>query len=109
GHASNRESIHRLPGHGDECTRRAIPVAVAEQLVADCYARININEAQYLGLTKKVEQVFDERFVARSNELAELAALAQRAGKTPMSWVRLRLKLWAFIGTSQTPVNREEH
>lgn len=37
-----------------KCTRRAIPVAIAEQLVADCYARISINEAQYLGLAKKV-------------------------------------------------------
>jgi hypothetical protein len=26
-----------------KCTRRAIPVAVVEQLVVDCYARISIN------------------------------------------------------------------
>ncbi len=60
------------------CTRRAIPVAVAEQLVADCYARISINEAQYVGLAKKVEAAFDERFAARSDELAELAANRRR-------------------------------
>ncbi len=61
-----------------KCTRRAIPVAVAEQLVADCYARISINEAQYVGLAKKVVQAFDERFAARSDELAELAANRRR-------------------------------
>ncbi|CCH80092.1 hypothetical protein BN12_730018 [Nostocoides japonicum T1-X7] len=61
-----------------KCTRRAIPVAVAEQLVADCYSRISINEAQYVGLAKKVEQAFDERFAARSDELAELAANRRR-------------------------------
>jgi len=60
------------------CTRRAIPVAVAEQLVADCYARISINEAQYVGLIKKVEAAFDERYAARSDELAELAANRRR-------------------------------
>ena len=61
-----------------KCTRRAIPVAVAEQLVAGCYARISISEAQYVGLAKKVEQAFDERFAARSDELAELTANRRR-------------------------------
>ncbi|HRL81217.1 MAG TPA: hypothetical protein PLK46_12910, partial [Propioniciclava sp.] len=37
-----------------------------------------LHEAQYVGLAKKVEQAFDERFAARSDELAELAANRRR-------------------------------
>ncbi|WP_353889750.1 zinc ribbon domain-containing protein [Galbitalea sp. SE-J8] len=36
------------------CTRRAIPVAVAEQLVADGYARISIDEAQYADIDRRI-------------------------------------------------------
>ena len=60
------------------CTRRAIPVAVAERLVADCYAGISISETQYTDLTRQVEEAFDERFAARSDELAELTANRRR-------------------------------
>ena len=62
------------------CTRRAVPVAVAERLVADCYARISISisETQYTDLARQVEAAFDERFAARSDELAELTANRRR-------------------------------
>ncbi|KAB1646255.1 hypothetical protein F8O06_05730 [Pseudoclavibacter sp. CFCC 14310] len=32
------------------CTRRAIPVGLAEHLITDCYRSITITEAQYAGL-----------------------------------------------------------
>lgn len=60
------------------CTRRAVPVAVAERLVADCYSRISINETQYTDFARQVEAAFDERFAARSDELAELTANRRR-------------------------------
>lgn len=60
------------------CTRRAIPVAVAGGLVADCYASISIHEAQYTDLAKQVEEAFDEQFAARSDGLAELTANRRR-------------------------------
>ncbi|GAA2182248.1 hypothetical protein GCM10009785_20590 [Brooklawnia cerclae] len=37
-----------------------------------------LNEAQYVGLAKKIEAAFDERFATRSDELAELAANRRR-------------------------------
>ncbi len=60
------------------CTRRAVPVGVAEQLVADCYQGISITEARYSSLASKVEAAFDERLAARGAELAELAANRRR-------------------------------
>lgn len=60
------------------CTRRAVPVGVAEKLVADCYQSITITEAQYAGLAARVEAAFDERLAARSTELAELATTRKR-------------------------------
>ena len=60
------------------CTRRAVPVGVAEQLVADCYQDIAITEAEYADLAAQVEAAFDERLASRSTELAELTANRQR-------------------------------
>lgn len=61
-----------------KCTRRAIPVTVAEQLVANCYAHISINKAWYVGLAKKVEAAYDGRFASRSDEPAEPATNQRR-------------------------------
>ena len=60
------------------CTSRAVPVGVLEQLVADCYQDIAIAEAQYADLAAQVEAAFDERLASRSTELAELTANRQR-------------------------------
>lgn len=68
GRASNRKS----------CTRRAVPVGIAEQLVADCYREIAITEEDYAALAAQVEAAFDERLASRSDELAELTANRQR-------------------------------
>ena len=60
------------------CTRRAVPIGVAEQLVADCYQDIAITEAEYTALAAQVEAAFDERLASRSQELAELTENRQR-------------------------------
>lgn len=60
------------------CTRRAVPVGTAEQLVADCYRDIAITEEQYAALAVQVEAAFDERLASRSQELAELTASRKR-------------------------------
>lgn len=60
------------------CTRRAVPVGIAEQLVADCYRDIAITEEQYAALAAQVEAAFDARLASRSEELAELTANRQR-------------------------------
>ena len=60
------------------CTRRAVPVGIAEQLVADCYRDIAISEEQYAALAAQVEAAFDERLTSRSQELAELTENRKR-------------------------------
>ena len=60
------------------CTRRAVPVGVAEQLVADCYRDIAITEDEYTTLAAQVEAAFDERLASRSQELAELTENRRR-------------------------------
>ncbi|MFE8934635.1 hypothetical protein [Micrococcus luteus] len=60
------------------CTRRAVPVGIAEQLVADCYRDISITEEQYAALAAQVEATFDERLASRSQELAELTENRKR-------------------------------
>ncbi len=60
------------------CTRRAVPVGIAEQLVADCYRDISITEEQYAALAAQVEAAFDERLASRSQELAELTENRKR-------------------------------
>ncbi len=56
------------------CTRRAVPVAVAERLVADSYARITISDATYQRLTADVDAAFDKRNAGQDQELADLTA-----------------------------------
>lgn len=60
------------------CTRRAVPIGVAEQLVADCYQDIAITEDEYTALAAQVEAAFDERLASRSQEMAELTENRQR-------------------------------
>ena len=56
------------------CTRKAVPVAVAEDLVAACYQQIGIDEATYTDLARQVDAAFAERLASRSQEVAELTA-----------------------------------
>ena len=60
------------------CTRKAVPVAVAEDLVATCYQRIGLNESTYQALAKQVDAAFDERMASRSQELGELTTQRKR-------------------------------
>lgn len=60
------------------CTRRAVPVGIAEKLVADCYQNISITEEQYTALAAQVEAAFDERLASKSSEIAELTANRKR-------------------------------
>ncbi len=56
------------------CTRRAVPVAVAERLVADSYASITISDQTYRHLTAQVDAAFDKRMAGRDQEIADLMA-----------------------------------
>ena len=56
------------------CTRRAVPVAVAERLVADSYARITISDATYQRLAADVDAAFDKRHTNQDQEVADLTA-----------------------------------
>jgi site-specific DNA recombinase len=60
------------------CTRKAVPVGVAEDLVQTCYQRVGISETAYTALAKQVDAAFDERMASRSQELAELTANRKR-------------------------------
>ena len=56
------------------CTRRAVPVAVAERLVADSYASITISDDTYRDLAKRVDAAFDKRMAGHDQEIADLMA-----------------------------------
>ena len=56
------------------CTRRAVPVQVAERLVADSYANITISEDDYRHLAAEVDAAFDQRSAGRDQEFADLTA-----------------------------------
>jgi len=56
------------------CTRRAVPVQVAERLVQDSYASITISEDDYQHLAADVDAAFDQRSAERDQELADLTA-----------------------------------
>ena len=56
------------------CTRRAVPVQVAERLVEDSYANITISEADYQHLAAEINAAFDQRSAGRDQELADLTA-----------------------------------
>ena len=56
------------------CTRRAVPVQVAERLVADSYASITISEDDYQNLAAEVDAAFDKRSAGKDQEFADLTA-----------------------------------
>ena len=60
------------------CTRKAVPVGVAEQLVADCYHQIAITPTTYAQLAERVEAAFDRRLAERSQAIDDLTATKQR-------------------------------
>lgn len=60
------------------CTRKAVPVGIAEQLVADCYQHIAITEHTYQQLTERVEAAFDERLAERSQAIDDLTTTKHR-------------------------------
>ena len=57
-----------------DCTRRAVPVQVAERLVADSYANITISEGDYRHLAAEVDAAFDKRNAGKDQEFADLTA-----------------------------------
>ena len=56
------------------CTRRAVPVQVAERLVEDSYRSITISENDYRTIAAKVDAAFDKRSAGKDQEFADLAA-----------------------------------
>ena len=60
------------------CTRKAVPVGVAEQLVTDCYQHIAISPSTYAQLTERVEAAFDERLAERSQTIDDLTTTKHR-------------------------------
>ena len=60
------------------CTRKAVPVGVAEQLVTDCYQQIAITEQTYQQLAQRVEAAFDERLAERSQAIDDLTTTKRR-------------------------------
>ena len=84
-YARNKQGI-RYPYHictgratrKTRCTRKAVPVGVAEQLVTDCYHQIAITPRTYAQLAERVESAFDERLAERSQAIDNLIATKQR-------------------------------
>ena len=60
------------------CTRKAVPVGIAEQLVTDCYQQIAITPNTYTQLAQRVEAAFDERLAERSQAIDDLTTTKQR-------------------------------
>ena len=56
------------------CTRRAVPVQVAERLVEASYVSIAISEDDYRDLAARVDAAFDKRSAGRDAEFADLTA-----------------------------------
>ncbi len=56
------------------CTRRAVPVPVAERLVEDSYASITISADDFRSLAARVDAAFDKRSAGRDQEFADLTA-----------------------------------
>ncbi|GAB3623748.1 hypothetical protein GCM10027418_18320 [Mariniluteicoccus endophyticus] len=56
------------------CTRRAVPVAVAERLVADSYASITVSDQTYRDLAQRLDAAFDKRMADHDQEIADLTA-----------------------------------
>ncbi|MDR0783056.1 MAG: recombinase family protein, partial [Propionibacteriaceae bacterium] len=60
------------------CTRRAVPVPLAEQLVAETYKSLTIGERNYLTASAKMRAAFDIRAAGPNQELGDLAASRAR-------------------------------
>ena len=60
------------------CTRKAVPVGIAEQLVTDCYQHIAITPTTYAQLAERVEAAFDECLAERSQAIDDLTTTKQR-------------------------------
>ena len=60
------------------CTRSAVPLGVAEKLVAKCYNDITITDAQFTDIAAHVDEAFARRLAAKSDELADLTAHRKR-------------------------------
>ena len=60
------------------CTRKAVAVGIAEQLVADCYRQIAIAPTTYQQLAQRVEAAFDERLAEWSQAITDLTTTKQR-------------------------------
>ncbi len=56
------------------CTRRAVPVQIAERLVEDSYQAITISESTYREVSAGLTKAFDKRSAGLDNELADLTA-----------------------------------
>ena len=56
------------------CTRRAVPVQLAERLVEDSYEAITISETTYRTASSRLDAAFDKRATGRSQEIADLTA-----------------------------------
>ncbi len=60
------------------CTRRAVPVAVAERLVADSYASITISDNTYQRLAADVDAAFDDRNTGQDQDLDRVTSAGFR-------------------------------
>ena len=60
------------------CTRRAVPVQVAERLVEDSYRSITISEDDYRRLAAEVDAAFDKRSASKDQEIADLTTHRSR-------------------------------
>ncbi|NYI41712.1 zinc ribbon domain-containing protein [Demequina lutea] len=60
------------------CTRKAVPVGIAEELVAACYERIGISEQTFTALARQVNAAFAERMASCAQELAELTDIDRK-------------------------------
>ena len=60
------------------CTRRAVPVHLAEKLVADSYRALTISETTYQTVAERINEAFDRRSAGRSAELTDLTKTRAR-------------------------------
>ena len=56
------------------CTRRGVPVQLAERLVADTYQHLTIREQAYTTTAARMHAAFDKNASTRNAELADLTA-----------------------------------
>ena len=61
-------------GKKTDCTRRAVPVSVAEKLVEAAYQEITISKENYQLLAAQVDAAFDEQMADLDHEISDLTA-----------------------------------